>query len=121
MTTLEMENASPFRQTDIAMTDDYPNRIRDLREQRGWSLQKLGDAADTSAQQVSRLEKGERQLDFDWISRISSALGVRPWELFPDGMLPADMRGLLVKVSVLNDEQRKVVEAVVDQLQKSAP
>lgn len=101
------------------MTDEFPNRIRELREARGWSLQELGEAAGTSAQQVFRLEKGQRQLDIEWIAKLSKALGVQPWELFPDGMLPEPVRRLFQKVAGLTDEQRKAVETIVDQLPTS--
>jgi hypothetical protein len=35
----------------------------------------------TSGQQIEKLEKGQRQLDTDWIERIAAAFGIDPAEL----------------------------------------
>lgn len=49
------------------------NRIRELRNGRGWSQQKLGDKIGASGQHVGLLEKDERGLNLDWLRKISSA------------------------------------------------
>jgi len=54
------------------------NRIKELREQRGLTLQQVADAAGTSLQQIQRLENGHRRLTDDWMRRIAPALGVHP-------------------------------------------
>jgi transcriptional regulator with XRE-family HTH domain len=58
-----------------------PNRIKELREARGMTLDQVGEAARTSAQQISRLEKGERRLTDTWMHRIAGALGVTAADL----------------------------------------
>lgn len=66
------------------------NRIRELREGRGLSMDKLARLANTSAPQINKLEKGERRLTQDWMVRIGRALGVSPAELIAaKGALPA--------------------------------
>lgn len=54
--------------------------IARLREERGWSRPQLGArlTPPTSGQQIERLEKGQRQLDTDWIERIARAFDVEP-------------------------------------------
>jgi len=47
---------------------------------RGWSRPELGRrlSPPTSGQQIERLEKGQRQIDTDWLERIAGAFGVEP-------------------------------------------
>jgi transcriptional regulator with XRE-family HTH domain len=55
-----------------------PNKIRQLRDEKGFTLEQVAEAVDTSVQQLSRLERGERRLTVEWMDRIASALGVAP-------------------------------------------
>lgn len=57
------------------------NNIAHFREERGWSRPELGKRMGTSAQQIERLEKGQRNLTVDWIDKAADALGVRPADL----------------------------------------
>jgi transcriptional regulator with XRE-family HTH domain len=56
------------------------NRIRELRERRGWTLQEL--AAHVPGQRpphfttIEKLENRKRRLSLDWLERIGTALGV---------------------------------------------
>lgn len=56
------------------------NRIRQIRKQKGWTLQDLADACSppTTAQTIGRLETGMRNLSIKWMDRIADALGVDP-------------------------------------------
>lgn len=60
------------------------NRIREWREVRGWTLDALASAADTSPQQISRLELSERGLNDKWLARLSAALGTSKADLLCD-------------------------------------
>lgn len=60
------------------------NNIRTLRKARGWSLAKLAELADTSPQQLDRLEKGERRLHKDMIFKLAEALHCSTAELIDD-------------------------------------
>lgn len=62
------------------------NRIKELRLRRDLSQLQLGELANTSAQQIGKLEKGDRRLSQDWMTRIATALAVAPTELLPDSM-----------------------------------
>ena len=57
------------------------NNIERLREARGWKRPALAERMGTSAQQVERLEKGQRRLSQDWIDKAASALGVEPVDI----------------------------------------
>lgn len=65
------------------------NRIRELREARGWSLDDLAreikraTGYETGRQQISKLELGKLRLKTDWMDRIAKAMGVEPWQLLP--------------------------------------
>lgn len=57
------------------------NRIKVIREARGWSLETLAERAGTINQQISLLEAGKRRLTVDWLLRLGKALDCHPWEL----------------------------------------
>lgn len=57
------------------------NRIKELREKQGLTLQQVADAAETTLQQIQRLENGKRRLTDEWMRRIAPILGVHPASL----------------------------------------
>lgn len=52
------------------------SRIREIRKERGLTLQDVADRAGTTAQTIGRLETGTRTLSLKWVNRISKALEV---------------------------------------------
>ncbi len=56
----------------------YPNRIKEIRDERGLSQEQLADRLNTSRGQVYQLEKGLRKLSHDWMVRLSKALHCDP-------------------------------------------
>ena len=61
------------------------NRIKELRTLQGVSLAQLEERTGISAQQINRLEKGERRLNEDNLYKLASALSRRPHELLEEG------------------------------------
>ena len=59
------------------------SRIKEWRTRRGWSLQQLAEAADTTKSQIDKLEKGDRRLTVDWMVRLARPLGCEPRDLLP--------------------------------------
>lgn len=61
------------------------NKIKEIREAKGMSLDKVALACvpPTTAKQIQRLEKGERRLTTDWIERVAKALGCEPGDIVP--------------------------------------
>ena len=57
---------------------DMANRVRELRERAGLTQQELADLADTTPQQISRLERGQRKLPPEWMERLAKPLRCRP-------------------------------------------
>ena len=62
------------------------NRIKEYRLARQWSLEKLGERAGTTRQQIYKLENGELRLSQEWMERIAKALGgdLRAADMLPD-------------------------------------
>lgn len=83
-------------------------RIRELREARGWSLDKLASQIGTSAPHLSQVERGVKNLNNRLIDALSDALGVEPFELFA----PRQNRGQIEAIlNGLTAEDRARVEA----------
>ena len=64
------------------------NQIKRLREARALTQEELASRVGTSFQQISRLESGQRKLSQEWMDRISAALGVHPYLLIDDSLMP---------------------------------
>jgi transcriptional regulator with XRE-family HTH domain len=56
-------------------------RLRELRQQRGLTLQEVADRADIDVSTMSRLESGKRRLALDHLPRLATALSVSADEL----------------------------------------
>ena len=63
---------------------EMENRLRYWRTHRGLTLEQLAEAAQTSHQQIMRLERGERRLTLEWMIRLAQPLGVEPRDLLPE-------------------------------------
>ena len=65
------------------LAERVAENIRRLRKARGWSLEQVAAKCSpaTSYQQISRLEKQTRTVDFAWVERIAPAFGLNPIEL----------------------------------------
>ncbi|HEV7283443.1 MAG TPA: helix-turn-helix domain-containing protein [Kaistia sp.] len=60
-------------------------RLREIRQERGLTLEQLAQLVGTSNQQISMLEQGKRRLTADWMRKLSKALGVNLEELIVSG------------------------------------
>ncbi|HLY56366.1 MAG TPA: LexA family transcriptional regulator [Stellaceae bacterium] len=69
------------------------NRLREWREREGLSMQALAERIGTSAPQINKLEKGERRLTLDWMTRLAAGLGCEPRDLMPEGEPPRRLPG----------------------------
>lgn len=85
----------PFRLRSLPLvgkTSDMNNRIRELREGKGLSRNKLAGLAGTTANQLVKLENGARRLSDHWASRLASHLDVQPFELMMPAGTNADVK-----------------------------
>ncbi|APG30461.1 Transcriptional repressor [Granulibacter bethesdensis] len=76
-------HSGAFRTSTNMVNKSMGNRIRELRSARGLSQAKLAEKAGTSAQQIQRLEAGDRRLTTGWMERIAAPLGVTAADLLP--------------------------------------
>jgi transcriptional regulator with XRE-family HTH domain len=60
----------------------FGKRLRELRNERGWSQEKLAEAAGMSRYTVYRVENGDNSLLLDRVFDLCDALGVPALELF---------------------------------------
>lgn len=58
-----------------------PNRIREIRKERGMTLQDLGEKAGMHYTTVAKLERSQRGLKLAYLAAIATALGVAPRDL----------------------------------------
>ena len=59
------------------------HRIRSLREQKGWSQERLGFRSGLHRNYVGGVERGVRNVGVENIAKLAKALGVRPRDLLP--------------------------------------
>ncbi len=71
--------ASPDRADDVDLR--VRRRLRELRTQRGLTLEDVATRADIDVSTLSRLESGKRRLALDHLPRLASALSVSTDEL----------------------------------------
>lgn len=67
-----------------------PDRIRNFRKARGWSMRELALRTNSSASTINSLEKGKTQLTWNWIIRLAKAFEVSPEEII--GASPRDLK-----------------------------
>jgi len=99
---------------------DYPNRIRELRESREWSLDTLAAKVGCSKVQVSELERGLIQLTVEWMRRIAPALGVTPADLLTPNdnplLLSEAERMLIERYRAATPDQQESLSRVTEAL-----
>lgn len=65
------------------------NRIRSLRQSRGWTQEALAEYAELHVSYVATLEKGKKNASIEVISRIAAAFGITLAEFFTSAV-PGD-------------------------------
>lgn len=70
-----------------------PNRIREWREARDFTLEGLAEAAGFSPSYMSRMESGVRNVSIKNLLKIASALDVSVRDLVPNAPIQADLVG----------------------------
>lgn len=62
----------------------FGRRVRDLRNARGYSQEKLAERSGLHRTYISSLEQGERNVGLENVHALAAGLGVRPADLFEE-------------------------------------
>lgn len=96
---------------------ELPNRIRELRKARGWTLQQMADRLNCAVSYVSNLERGERELSYHWMKRIARLFKVAPADLLVSKdnsrSLTAEEHELLGLFGQADDSQRRQIMQMI--------
>lgn len=80
------------------------NRIKELREARGWSQKELGERLDCAAMTVCRYEQDDDKLYPSLVRRLAGIFGVKPAEVLGwDDMPPLDT-AILAQALLLSEQ-----------------
>ncbi len=63
----------------------FGERIKSLRDAKGWTQEYLAEKMGISTQYLSGIERGKENPTFDMLMKFSDALKVEMWELFDFG------------------------------------
>lgn len=58
-------------------------RVRELRDERGWNMERLSAATGIPADTLYGYENGRREIPLDALPLLSRAFGLTPAEFFP--------------------------------------
>lgn len=75
--------------------------IRELRWQRGLTLNQVAELCQTTGQTIQRLEMATMKLSVDWIEKICNVLDVAPYQLFAADALLQSQLALMKAVTEL--------------------
>lgn len=76
------------------------NRVRELRERKGLTQAQLAELAETSQQQIQRVETGRQQPRVDLVARICTALEVPVERVFPMAKPTKALRGWMHRLEL---------------------
>ena len=62
----------------------FGSRLRQLRDERGYSQEELAERANLHRNYIGGIERGERNVALENIVKLAKALSVKPGDLFTD-------------------------------------
>jgi transcriptional regulator with XRE-family HTH domain len=69
----------------------FGRQLKNLREARKLSQERLGELCDFNRQYIGRIERGERVISFEYMMRLAFILKVRPADLYKQIPVPNHM------------------------------
>jgi transcriptional regulator with XRE-family HTH domain len=64
--------------------EEFGRRVRAIREQREWTQEDLADKSGLTSVQISRIERGAREIRLTTLLRLIAALETKPDKLLRD-------------------------------------
>ncbi|MGH9173154.1 MAG: helix-turn-helix domain-containing protein [Vicinamibacterales bacterium] len=95
-------------------------RIRELRIERGMTLDELARAADISASHLSRLERGQTAPSFKVAAEIAHHIGVKPSELATIQREQSDVDAQLINALTGRGINDVMAQHICDKISTSA-
>lgn len=97
------------------------DRIRLVRNEKGYSIEELAHRANVSITHLGRVERGDRSPTLDILGKIISALDITFVELFSDLHVPKDKEDttlsiLINRLNSLNRNEQKELLIIIDSL-----
>ena len=92
----------------------FPNRIRELREQAGLSLEQLGESAGIHFSNLAKIETGAREIKDHHLDQLAKALGFPKADLLnpEDGGLTPEERALVETYRDLPAAMKKTFDSL---------
>ncbi|MFS0821495.1 helix-turn-helix domain-containing protein [Bacillus sp. 1P02SD] len=88
------------------------HRIRELRNERNWSQERLANEADISANYLSEVENGARQgVSMETYRKIADGLDVPLWQLLLDNEISEILDSIIL---LLADRPRDIQETALE-------
>ncbi len=97
------------------------DRIRFIRNEKGYSIEELAHRANISITHLGRVERGDRSPSLDILGKIVNGLDISFAELFNDFQVPKDDKDttlaiLINRVNSLNSNEQKELLIILDSL-----
>lgn len=71
-----------YRMTNTDVKALFGDRVRELRQKRGWSQEEFAAKAELDRSYIGCIERGERNVSIENICKVAVALAVSPAALF---------------------------------------
>ena len=71
-----------MRRKKSAIQERFGNRVRELRQAKGWSQERLADECKLHRTYIGGIERGERNVSLNNINAVAKALDISLKELF---------------------------------------
>jgi transcriptional regulator with XRE-family HTH domain len=98
-------------------------KIRSIRDAKGMTAREVVARTGMGAPSYSRIENGANEPTIDSLKKIAAALGVKPGDILDDDFQPdvlpeldTSMRARMKQIESLEEEEQKIVFALVDAL-----
>lgn len=101
---------------NFMLEKDKKNVLYEMRIRKKMTQKDVADATGTTANQISRLENGDRELTPKWLERLSKALNCSKGELLGEEGVSEEEREILDMYKNLTPEKKQAVKAMLKAL-----